>query len=307
MSDVFVHSASVMGTVVTIEVVGPGDDDPRRIARADAVGRAIAWFQHVEDCCSRFDPTSEVRQLSDRIGVPVPVSATTLEAVRFALSLAEETGGAFDPTVGHAMVARGFDSNYRTGERTTVVKTTETTDATYRDVEVDAVNATITLHRPLQLDLGAVAKGLAIDLAARELRPFTNFLVNAGGDLYVGGHNGAGADWSVGIRHPREIGALLDTRRVSNVAMCTSGDYERRSPIEPASHHLLDPRTGQSASGTASVTVIAPLAVVADGLATAAFVLGPVQGLPLLARHGVQGLIVTPSLERFTTPGWDRE
>ena len=305
MSDVFVHSASLMGTVVTIEVVGDAGGAPSRVARADAVGRAIAWFQHVEDCCSRFDPRSELRQLCDRVGVPVRVSATMLEAVRFALSLAEETGGAFDPTVGHAMVERGFDRNYRTGER--VTGAAPPTTATYRDVEIDAANTTITLHRPLQLDLGAVAKGLAIDLAARELRPFTNFLVNAGGDLYVGGHNASGAEWSVGIRHPREEGKLLDTRRASNVAMCTSGDYERRSSADPAAHHLLDPRTGQSANGAASVTVIAPLAVVADGLATAAFVLGPVQGLPLLARHGVEGLIVTPSLERFTTPGWADE
>jgi len=304
VSDVFVHSASLMGTVVTIEVVGHGGDAPGGVARADAVGRAIAWFQHVEDCCSRFDSHSEVRQLSDQIGVPVRVSATTLEAVQFALALADETGGAFDPTIGNAMVERGFDRNYRTGERVSVAASAH---ATYRDVEVDAVNATITLHRPLQLDLGAVAKGLAIDLAARELKPFTNFLVNAGGDLYVGGHNAAGAEWSVGIRHPREEGALLDTRRVSNVALCTSGDYERRSAIDQATHHLLDPRTGQSANGAASVSVIAPLAVVADGLATAAFVLGPVLGLPLLVRHGVEGLIVTQSLERFTTPGWADE
>ena len=294
-----------MGTVVTIEVVGHGGDAsgvPGRVARADAVGRAIAWFQHVEDCCSRFDSRSEVRQLSDRIGVPVPVSTVTLEAVQFALALAEETDGAFDPTIGIAMVERGFDRNYRTGERVSVAPADA---ATYRDVEVDEANATITLHRPMQLDLGAVAKGLAIDLAARELRPFPNFLVNAGGDLYASGRNGAGAEWSVGIRHPREEGALLDTRRVSNAAMCTSGDYERRSAIDQATHHLLDPRTRRSASGAASVTVIAPLAVVADGLATAAFVLGPVHGLPLLVRHGVEGLIVTPSLERFTTPGWN--
>jgi thiamine biosynthesis lipoprotein len=289
-----------MGTVVTIEVVGHGDV-AGRAARAEAVGNAIAWFQHVEDCCSRFDSHSEVRQLSEQIGVPVPVSATTLEAVRFGLSLAEETDGAFDPTIGAVMVERGFDRNYRTGERVSVAPAGA---ATYRDVEVDESNATITLHRPLQLDLGGVAKGLAIDLAARELRPFTNFLVNAGGDLYVSGHNAAGSDWSVGIRHPREESALLDTRRISNMAMCTSGDYERRSAIDQGTHHLLDPRTGRSANDVASVTVVAPLAIVADGLATAAFVLGPTHGLSLLTRHGVEGLIVTPHLERFTTSGW---
>lgn len=297
MSDVFVHSASLMGTVVTIEIIGHGEDDQRRADRANAIARAIAWFQHVEDRCSRFDADSEVRLVGERVGVPVAVSTTTFEAVRFALALAEETGGAFDPTVGHAMVERGFDRHHRTGE-TVAVAPADT--ATYRDVEIDAANATITLHRPLQLDLGSVAKGLAIDLAARELEPFANFAINAGGDLFVAGRNAANDVWSVGIRHPRNEHALIETLRVSNAAVCTSGDYERRSPRD-GSHHILDPHTGTTADAVASATVVASLAMVADGLATAAFVLGPMRGVELLERHGVDGLIVTPSLERFTT------
>src|SRR5262249_49751644 len=135
VSDVFVHSAGLMGTVVSIEVIGHGETEARRADRAETVARAIAWFQHVERCCSRFDPESELRQLSEHVGVPVSVSATTLEAVRFALALADETDGAFDPTVGHAMVARGFDTNYRTGESVTVAAAST---ATYRDVELNA-------------------------------------------------------------------------------------------------------------------------------------------------------------------------
>jgi thiamine biosynthesis lipoprotein len=303
VSDVFVQSTSLMGTVLTVEVIGHGENDQRRAERANAAARAIGWFQHVEDCCSRFDPCSELRRISERIGVPIAVSVTTLEIVRFALALADETGGAFDPTVGYAMVERGFDRHYRTGE---AVEGIRAAPASYRDVEIDAANATITLHRPLQLDLGAVAKGFAIDLAARELSPLVDFAINAGGDLFLSGHNAAEADWSVGIRHPRDEHTLLDTICVSNVAVCTSGDYERRSSHEGVSHHILDPRSGASADAVASVTVIAPLAIVADGLATAAFVLGPTHGLELLARHGVEGLIVAPNLERFETPGWPR-
>ena len=71
-------------------------------------------------------------------------------------------------------------------------------------------------------------------------------------------------------------------------------------------HHILDPRTGVSAMALASASVVAPTAMVADALATAAFVLGPVDGLALLERHGVDGLLVTPALERFTTAGMER-
>lgn len=303
MSDVFVHSVSLMGTVVTIEVIGHGDDDRRRSARADAVARAVAWFEHVEACCSRFDPASELRRACEHVGVAARVSATTFEAVRFALALAIETDGAFDPAIGHAMVDHGFDRHYRTGE---VVAIAAAADGTYRDVELDAAASTITLHRPLQLDLGAIAKGLAVDLASRELEPLTNFAVNAGGDVFVAGHNASGAHWSVGIRHPRDEHALVDTLRVSNVAVCTSGDYERPSPRDDRSHHILDPRSGESARAAASVTVVAPLAMVADGLATAAFVLGPERGLELAMRHGAHAMIISPSLERLTTPGFPR-
>jgi thiamine biosynthesis lipoprotein len=179
-------------------------------------------------------------------------------------------------------------------------------DVSYRDVRLDVERNTITLLRPLVLDLGAVAKGLAVDTAARELRPFENFAVDAGGDLYLGGCNPDGRPWSVGIRHPRRGGEILDVLRVSDRAVCTSGDYERRAPGDDAGHHIIDPRSGASAASVASVTVVAPTAMLADAVATAAFVLGPSEGMELFARLGVEGLIVSPTLEVFETPGLPR-
>jgi len=178
---------------------------------------------------------------------------------------------------------------------------------TFRDVQVDAVDRTITLSRPLTLDLGAVAKGLAIDMAARELDRFHHFAVDAGGDLFVGGRNASGAPWSVGIRHPRSDGQLLARLRVSDHAVCTSGDYERTGAAGAGEHHILDPRTGRSPQAVASVTVVAPTALVADALATAAFVLGPEDGRRFLERHGVDGVIVTSELELVATPGMARD
>ena len=229
-------------------------------------------------------------QLTAQVGIAVPVSAILYEAVQFALAVAEESGGAFDPTVGYAMETRGFNQEYRTGQ--TVRTALEPGGSvSYRDVRLDPDRKTITLLRPLILDLGAVAKGLAIDLAARELRPFENFAIDAGGDLYLGGCNPNGEPWSIGIRHPRRDNELIDSLRVSNRAVCTSGDYERQSPTEDEGHHILDPRTGASAHAVASVTVVAPTAMLADALATAAFVLGPTEGIRLFDRLGVDGLI----------------
>jgi FAD:protein FMN transferase len=300
-SDDIVRTAVRMGTFVTVHVIGQvvgaaAAEKPERQStalREEAVERAFTWFDRVEECCTRFDAGSELMRLAAaQPGVPVPVSTLLYEAVQFALEVAEESGGAFDPTVGHAMETRGFNREYRTGKEIHAPADFRGA-ASYRDVRLDPERQTIMLLRPLVLDLGAVAKGLAVDLAARELAPFENFAINAGGDLYLGGCNAEGEPWSIGIRHPRSDTELIDLLRVSNRAVCTSGDYEKRSA--DGGHHILDPRTGGSANGVASVTVIAPTAMLADALATAAFVLGPADGIRLFERLGVDGLIFATS------------
>ncbi len=318
------QSAALMGTIVTLEIVG--DADPA--GRAAALERALDWFRRTEAVCNRFDPASELSRLSARVGEPVPASPLLFEAVRFALALAEETDGAFDPTVGAALAARGFNRDYRLGPASSGMgvppmpiergnihgrdarATPEQAAppvATWRDVRVDERRRTLTLLKPLVLDLGAVAKGLAIDLAVQELRPFGDFAIDAGGDLYLGGHNAQDRPWRVGLRHPRaKDAAVMETIEVSDGAVCTSGDYERPAPVPGAGHHIIDLRTGGAATAAASVTVLAPSAMVADGLATAAFVLGPRAGIELLERHGVAGIVVTPALERFATRDFPR-
>jgi FAD:protein FMN transferase len=259
-----------MGTLVTIQV-------PRSAGGADSLDCAFRWFHEVEARCTRFDPRSELMQLTASPGVETEPSAIVFEALRFALTAAEQTGGAFDPTVRHS--ASGVS---------------------YRDVVVDTGRKTVRVRRPLTLDLGAVAKGLAVDMAARELAALRDFAIDAGGDLYLGGSNAQGEPWRVGIRHPRHPEELIDSLRISNKAVCTSGDYERPG-------HILDPRTGACPETVASVTVVAPGAMLADALATAAFVLGPEDGITLLESQGVEGLIVTAELRQHRTKGWGSE
>ena len=291
-----VRSAALMGTIVTIEVVAPDADE--------AITRAFNWFRHIEQCCSRFEPDSELRRLA-RCGRGVPFHATPVlfQAVQFALAVAEETGGAFDPTVGQTMETRGFDREYSTGQANPS-GIAAAAGVSFRDVRLDAAAQTITLEQPLLLDLGAVAKGMAADAAARELSAFRDFAIDAGGDLFLGGQNSEGLSWAIGIPHPRQPGKLVDTVRVSDRAICTSGDYERRAPNEDDGHHILDPRTRRSADASSSATVIAPTAMLADALATAAFVLGPADGINLLERMGVDGVIYTPALDRRATKGF---
>lgn len=292
-----------MGTIVTIDVLDRPSSRVSTEDREELVDRAFDWFREIERVCTRFDPESELMQLSRTPGVPVVVSPLLFQIVRFAAAVADESGGAFDPTLGRQMEAAGFNREHRTGQ---VVSTgvAAPRDVDYRDLIIDDANGSITLRRPLVLDVGAVAKGMAIDVAARELEALEHFAIDAGGDLYLGGLNAAGAFWTVGIRHPERDDQLLESVRVSNRAVCTSGNYERRNVAGDIAPHIFDPRTGAPARDVVSATVISESAMLADALATAAFVLGVADGLALLEDHDAQGVIFNAALERFTTRGF---
>ena len=286
-----------MDTAVTVEAVSPGAADG-----AAALDRAFGWFREVEAKCSRFDPGSELRRLCERPREPVAVTPLLWGALRLAVEVARQSGGAFDPTVGRRMEMRGFDRDYRSGRRIPTGIDPEA-GASWRDVSLDGRGRTVTLRRPLLLDLGGVAKGLAVDLALHELDGFAGAAVDAGGDVAVRGVNARGTAWRIGIRHPREPGELCTCLELAGGAVCTSGDYERRAHCDGGGHHV-DPRNGAPAADVVSCTVVAPEASLADALSTAATILGAAAGSDWLHRHGVEGLLFTAALERFTTPGF---
>jgi thiamine biosynthesis lipoprotein len=286
------RTSIAMDTLVSVEV--PAHATDRRTP--ELVDRALAWFLFVEATCSRFDPNSELSRLSATCGAPVRVSPLLFQALQFAVRLAAVSDGAFDPTVGDAMARAGFTRNYRTG-RSIAADTGSASTATFADIELDSTGSTALLKRPLTLDLGAVAKGLAIDLAAAELKTVGSFAIYAGGDIRLRGRSPAGTPWRVAIRHPRAPGEVIEHLRISDAAVCTSGDYERAGDT-PGSHHLLTPATGLSAGSLASATVVARTAVLADALSTAAFVAGPDTGGRLVTREGAAGLFFTSGLDR---------
>src|SRR5579859_5756774 len=115
-----------MDTWVNVQVVS---DQPRQTVEP-AVQRALAWFETVERICTRFDPSSEVMQLLGKVGRRVRVSTLLFEVAAFALDLAEQTEGAFDPTVGATLEKLGFNVNYKTGDQ---VHSEVAGDASYAD------------------------------------------------------------------------------------------------------------------------------------------------------------------------------
>lgn len=272
-----------MSTVVTAQAHGL--DSPTLRVRLE---QALACVRDVEHCCSRFDAKSELMRLCATHGAPVAVSPLLHGILRLARAVAEVSDGAFDPTIGAAMHARGFDRHWASGTQAPS-PAPDASHARWQDLIVHD-DLRVTLVRPLQLDLGGIAKGFALDLVAQALADLAGASIDAGGDLRFVGSPPNRDTWRVGIRDPRDPAELIAQVDVTGGAVCTSGDYERRDA--DGGHHLLDPTRRAPADTCRSVTVCAPIAAVADALATAAFVLGPTRGRALLEAHGADGVFV---------------
>lgn len=151
-----------------------------------------------------------------------------------------------------------------------------------------------------RLDPSGLVKGWAIDRVSTllERRGARCFFVDAGGDVVARGHNGAGAPWRVGIRHPIERTKVTRVVLATDLAVATSGTYERGG-------HVLDPHSGRPVRDVLSVTVVGPDIVEADVHATAALAMGAA-GLELVERlRGYEAYAIFPDLRARWTSGFD--
>lgn len=166
------------------------------------------------------------------------------------------------------------------------------------DVVVDAAQNTVELRDPaLRLDVGAVAKGYAVQRVTEQLRQagYGDFVLSAGGNVMAAGHPEGRDTWSVGIEDPRQPGELIDTVEVADEAVVTSGGYERFYTVHGKTyHHIVDPATLYPAERMLSATVITGDSALADCLSTALFLMEPQQALDFAhTLEGVRVILVT--------------
>ncbi|MDP4084291.1 MAG: FAD:protein FMN transferase [Bacillota bacterium] len=280
-----------MDTVVDIQVI---QGSTTRKEAEEKIERAFDAFRMVEQACSRFSPESELMKACQTTQSPVPISPLLFEPLKFALEMAKFTNGEFDPTVGKVMEKHGFNRHYLTGA---YMETPSNDSVSYLDIVLDEQCHTLYLNKPLVIDLGAVAKGFAIDLAANELKGFEGFIVNAGGDLFVGGVDESGGPWRIGIQHPAKKEHIIHVLELSNQAICTSGSYERRNANNPKIHHIINPKTKESPNDWVSCSVIAPFAMMADAFSTTVFLLGRKDGKKIIEEMDIEALCITPELQ----------
>jgi len=313
------HLLGILGLLMAAACAEPPSATPRPVERSRlAMGsqlRLSAWttdepkaletFEHVfrefdrlEALLSVWKDGSDVVRMNRNAGVsPVAVSQDTINVLREAADASALTGGKFDITFGALSDIWRFDHDQDNVVPDRQLIEARLTRIDYRAVQVDGTARTAFISRPnMRVHLGGIGKGYAIDRAAALLkqRGVTDFLIQAGGDLYVAGTNG-GTPWTLAIADPRGSHDPFATLQIAGGTFSTSGDYERAFIKDGVRyHHLIDPDFGEPARGCRSVTIVANRAVLADVLSTGVFIMGPDEGMKLIeSLPDVEGVIVT--------------
>jgi thiamine biosynthesis lipoprotein len=280
---------------------------------------ATAAFEAVFDEFDRLDALmsvwkegSDIEKLNRAAGeMPVPITSEVREVLSMARQTSEWTEGKFDVTFGALSGLWKFDHDLdgKIPPRAEVLARLPLIG--YRKLVVDEAKGTAFLmQKGMRAHLGGIGKGYAVDRSAAILRGrgLADFMIQSGGDLYVAGRRGD-RPWRAAIQDPRgPEGTVFAAMDLTDSAFSTSGDYERFFMKDGRRyHHIIDPDLGEPASGSRSVTIVTPRAIVADGLSTGVFILGPEKGMALIERlQGVEGVIVTSSNNLLVSSGLAR-
>jgi thiamine biosynthesis lipoprotein len=247
-------------------------------------------FHRTEQRFSRFLPDSELARLN-RADQPITVSGELLQLLLRARAHAIDSGGIFEPAVGAALDACGYDRSFAPGALDRDDAPTATPHASIAALDIDEHHHRVARPPHVQIDFGGFLKGLTADRAAA-LAPGA-VLVDAGGDAVLRGAPPGHAGWTVEIEDPRDSTRTLGTVVVRDQAVATSAANRRRWRRGAlAMHHLIDARTSAPArTDVAQATVLAPTAELADVMAKVAFVLGAEAAHRELDRRGLSGVL----------------
>ena len=276
-----------MNTDVTVLV--PGVDEASEADIAHAVGDV---FADAERTFSRFQSTSELSRLNQADG-PTVVSPELFEALERARGYWQMTGGWFDPSIGQALCAAGYDRSFAPGVLDRDERRPEPSSrVSFGEIQLERTTRTVTLPADTLLDFGGFLKGRTVDSAAALLPSVA--AVDAGGDAFLSGSGVDGTGWIVDVEDPFANGRVLLTLRLHDQAVATSGPNRRNWRIgDELAHHIIDPYTREPArTDLVQVTVVCQSAELADVLAKTAFLMGYARGSVFLAGFPATGAVL---------------
>ena len=293
---------TLMGTELTLVAEGENEAAVRA-----AMAQAWREMERLTALMTRYAPTSTVSAINRAAGRNAVTAPPEVMAVlHTAQSLAVQTGGAFDITVG-ALKAWHFDTGQSTLPAAADIEAQRRLIG-YHGLTLDPQAGTARLERSgMALDLGGVAKLPILEAGMQTLQRHGvhNALLNGGGDVLVTGQL-RGRPWRVGLRDPRAPDRLLGVLALQGQAIvASSGDYERFFMAQgERQHHILDPHTGWPTRGPHGVSLVARDAASVNGLGTALMVLGDEKARALLSgKPEVQALVAGRDQRLWQTPG----
>ena len=281
------QTRSMMDTFVTITVYS--DEE----TADEVINAAFARMEEIERKASIFDEQSEASQLN-RDGYLDASSDDLLELLTASLNYSQMTNGCFDITV-QPLLDLWAGGLWQESEEVQQSRINETLRLVGWDKVGIEDNRTYLTTDGIEITLGGIAKGYAVDEALEVLEDtgIKHALVNAGGDMSTIDSKPNGEPWSIALVNPDNTTQSLATFNLRGKSVATSGNYERYFDPEKKAHHIINPKTGYSATECISVTIIAENGTQADALATSVFVMGPLEGMNLVeSLDGVECLIV---------------
>lgn len=303
MPSVHKRSQMLMGTMVFLTAAGPDDETSHAALEA-----GFQEIRRLEKLLSTWDAASELSAVNAAAGRhAVRVSKDTWHLLEQALEIGMLTQGGFNVAIGPAVEAWNVSREGRIPSQDELAGIRPFVNSS--NVRLDQQKQTVHLTLGgMRIDVGGIGKGYAADLAAEAMKKAgaTGGVVAISGDIKTFGRMPDGQKFLFGIQHPRkEQGHVLATIELENEAVSTAGDYQRYFIKDGVRyHHILDPETLHPARLCQSVTVIAREGVIADGLDTGIFVMGPERGMALVEHlPHVEAVIVDAGGKVFVSSG----
>jgi thiamine biosynthesis lipoprotein len=300
-ANLFKYHQIAMGTVFEITFVAEEEGTAQKASL-----QAFKEIRRIEYLMSPWIESSDVARINRSAGSDaVKVSPETAKIIKRAQEISKISEGGFDITVGP--LVQLWRKAREKGMPPEMEEIKEALNlVNFRNLKTHYGGKVTLEKKGMSIDLGGIAKGYAADRAFELLKGlgYRNLVVNAGGDLRVGGSKPEGP-WSIGIQHPRNPERIMARISLSDTAMATSGDYEKFFIHRGKRyHHIFNPKNGFPAEGCQSVTILAKDGATADALATAIFVLGPEKGYALCQKlKGVDCLMIDREGNATLSPG----
>ncbi len=280
-----------MGTKIEIRL----DDDEFSTSKLNELSNlAFKKFEFVVKHFSRFDENSELSKLNRSSGETFKVSKELFYLIKLNLFVAKQTNYIFDPTIIDLLKAFGYNKNYNEGEIFNKLQEKNFKKQILeikkhrknaKDIELNSKNLSVKLPKDVEIDLGASAKGLAIDLACEVLNKYNvkKFLINAGGDIYSKGVH------KIALFNPKTNYKNYEKINLKNEAIAGSGSWAKKVGIFS---HIINPTLTDPKGNKLfqQVYVIAKNATIADIYSTALYLLGK-QGIKLIKDNNLRAIV----------------